>query len=261
MGHERLGYLPKTRTWTKIVGEIAEFSENPEIVSEIAKDTTESVRNRFSGITKDEGVINAFKFLVLLSHSTQVENPYSFLEKNGIKLSSASDAFDISISAKQFIEEKLKLKEYGTLATQSTLDTIADWFSKNESKQGTLNIFEANPLEKWKKAGTGAGFSEISRLFFSNFTKRYLRYFLEREAAWRIQSVDGRVQFNKRIDEHVDKITLHAFETAKITQGFSAGWFNKNGLQSIPSDKGIQGFLSFAFKKINSELVRGEGEL
>lgn len=67
-----------------------------------------------------------------------------------------------------------------------------------------------------------------------------------------------RKQFNKNLEDHVDRISKHAFETSKITQSFAAGWYNKEVKTAFPSDRKIRGFLAFAFKKINSELIREE---
>ena len=46
------------------------------------------------------------------------------------------------------------------------MDTISDWFQKNESQQTSMFMSDENPLEKWKKASTGEGFCELSRSFF-----------------------------------------------------------------------------------------------
>jgi hypothetical protein len=67
-----------------------------------------------------------------------------------------------------------------------------------------------------------------------------------------------RHEFNRGLEKHVQEISQHAFETSKITQSFSAGWFNKVIKEGVPDDEKIQGFLSFAFQKINSELLREE---
>ncbi len=258
MGHERVGFLPKTKRWSAIVSGIGSFATNPDSISEIAAATTKNVRSRFSAIGNDEGVVSAFKYLVLLSFATKQENSIEFLHEKGILLSKNFDFFDLGITAKKYLEKHLESKEYSTLATQSLMDTISDWFQKNESQQTSLFSTPDNPLEKWKKAATGEGFCELSRSFFSNFTRRYLEYFLEREAAWSLKKVEDRKQFKENLESHVIEVSLHAFETAKITESFSAGWYNKNVKDKIPSDKKIQGFVDYAFHKINSELLREE---
>lgn len=258
MGHERVGFLPKTKRWNAIVSGIGSFSANPEEISQIAAATTKNVRSRFKLIGSDEGVVSAFKYLVLLSYATKQENSIDFLNQKGINLSKDFDFFDIGITAKQYLEKHFQSKEYSTIATQSLMDTISDWFQKNESQQTALFSSPENPLEKWKKASTGEGFCELSRSFFSNFTKRYLEYFLEREAAWTLKNIEERKHFKEKLETLVSEVSIHAFETAKITESFSAGWYNKNVKEKIPSDRKIQGFVDYAFNKINSELLREE---
>lgn len=259
MGHERVGYLPKTKKWKSIVTTIGEFSEDPSVVADIAVGTTKNVRTRFKEISDDDGVLYAFKYLILLSAATNQDNAYDFLNKHGILMENGCDLFDLGITAKKFIENHQESKEYSKIASQSLMDTIATWFEENESSQTALFDTPDNPLVKWKKASTGGGFSELSRLFFSNFTKRYLRYFLEREAAWHLKKVEDRVRFNKQLENFVEDISKHAFETSKITESFSAAWFNKHATSNqFPTDRKIQGFVDFAFKKINSELLREE---
>lgn len=256
MGHERVGHLPKSKAWVRIVGDIGQFASNPDVVADVAYSTTKQVRQKFLELSEDHGVVGAFKFLMLLSHSTKLTDPYAFLNEHGVKLGANGDLLDLSVAAKKYIEANQESREYSSIATQCTLDTITDWFSRNTS--GETSLFPEHPLEKWKKASSGSGFSEISRLFFSSFTKRYLRYFLEREAAWKLKTVDNRIDFNERIDKHIETIAVHAFETSKITQSFSAGWYNKHVQDKVPTDRSIKGYVSFGFKKINSELLREE---
>lgn len=257
MGHERVGYIPKTQRWKEIVSGIGGFTANPESISDIALKTTQNVRTRFDNIEQDKGVFGAFKYLILLSYATKLDNSIEFLDQNHINVGDSFDLFDLGINAKQFIEECQESKEYSAIATQSLMETIATWFQNNDT--GQKSLFESkNPLEKWRKASSGEGFCELSRLFFSSFTKRYLKYFLEREAAWYLKNVDQRVKFNEKLENYIDDISKHAFETSKITQSFSAAWYNKHVMEKIPGDKRIQGFISFAFKKINSELLREE---
>jgi len=138
------------------------------------------------------------------------------------------------------------------------IDTISQWSQRHQSQQ-TL-IFDANrdSFLTWQKAANGSGFCELSRIFFSNFTGRYLRYFLEREASSRIQSLSDRELFSKQLDSHIQNISKHAFETAKIAQSFAAGWYNLHAKDKIPTDDKLRDFLAFAFKKLNSELLREE---
>jgi hypothetical protein len=258
MGHERVGYLPKTKKWTSIVGEIASFSESNNNVKEISYQTTKNVRSKFKNIEADNGVQSAFEFLVLLSILPKKENWNEYLNSKGIKLKSDFSLIELAQSAKRFIEKNQDSKEYSTFASQALLDTISHWVSENNKQQSLFFDSNKNPIEIWTKSADGSGFCELSRVFFSKFTERYLKYFLERETVTRINNIFDLSAFNKQLEAHISEISTHAFETSKITQSFAAGWYNKNVRDSLPSKDKIKGFLSVAFQKLNSEILREE---
>ena len=64
MGHERIGVLPRTKRWRKIVAELAKFPTAEANVPQLASGTLECVRTRFREIHKDTGVQATFEFLV-----------------------------------------------------------------------------------------------------------------------------------------------------------------------------------------------------
>jgi len=68
-----------------------------------------------------------------------------------------------------------------------------------------------------------------------------------------------RDEFEKQLAAHVDDVSQHAFETAKITQSFAAGWFNKHAKSGVPTDREITTFLTLAFGKMRAELQREAG--
>ena len=81
---------------------------------------------------------------------------------------------------------------------------------------------------------------------------------MEREASGYISNTTQRARFNEELETNIKHISQHAFETAKITQSFAAGWFNKHVKGEIPSDKDIKGFLAHAFGKMRRELLEEE---
>lgn len=62
------------------------------------------------------------------------------------------------------------------------------------------------------------------------------------------------------LSSHIDDVSRHAFETAKITQSFAAVWFNKHLKTGLPDDEAKAAFLSLAFGKIRDELRREGSE-
>lgn len=61
------------------------------------------------------------------------------------------------------------------------------------------------------------------------------------------------------MSRHVDDVSRHAFETAKIMQSFAAGWFNKHAKEGLPTNASMRGFLRLALGKLREELRR-EGQ-
>jgi len=258
MGHERIGYLPKTDRWKNIVSRISYFSSENDNISDIATETTRNVRSRFNNIREDTGVLSAFKFLVILTHASKQENPSEFLKTKGIQLSNEFNIFDLTRTGQNFVEKNQDSKEYSTFAIQSMIDTISEWTRKNQLQKALFFDSLGDSYLPWQKASNGSGFCELSRIFFSKFTTRYLKYYLEREASSRIQSLTERENFSRKLESHIQDISKHAFETTKIAQSLSAGWYNLHAKEAVPSDKLLKDFLAFSFKKINSELLREE---
>lgn len=254
MGHERVGILPRSQAWRNIVALIGKTAASEINLSEIANATLNQVRKRFEFLQKDKGIKAAFKFLISISSTPQESSspsesyPHLDLRKN-------PSSFELSFLAKEWIESNTGSKEYSAIAGKSVVDTITQW-TLQQSQQTKLFSEDDNAKDIWGKAGTGAGFCEVSRIFFSKYTERYLKYFLEREASTVLNTIQDRQNFSDSLAEHIDAISKHAFETSKITQSFAAGWYNKYAKVNLPKDGEVEGFLKLAFGKIREELWR-----
>lgn len=253
MGHIRTGVLPKTQQWQDIVQQIAERHVSEAEVADIAQRTIQNVRSQFRHIMRDNGVLGAFQFLVNLAVASREENPQAWLLNIGIELPDNPTPLSFAKAVSAWIEPQRDSFEYSGIAQGAAGDAISNWYRENQSITGNLFTSLEDPFEVWRKAGDGAGFCELSRLFFAKFTQRYLAYFLDREASAALGD------FRKQLATHVDSISLHAFETARITQSFAAGWFNEHAKEGVPSETKIEEFLSLAFGKMRDELQR-EGD-
>lgn len=257
MGHERVGILPRRKQWQDIVKLLTDYPDTGNVES-LAQKTLQNVRQQLRNLESDKGIHSSYKFLVLLAYAHKLEKPQEFLSQFGINLPDKFSPLKLTKTLTEWIDKSQQSVEYGTFAKQAAIDALSQWYSHHQSNQLNLFTAEAESSEVWKKASTGAGFCGLSRLYFSSLTNRYLKYFLEREASASMNSIKDRNHFAKQLDRHIDSISNHAFETSKITQSFSAGWFNKYAKESIPSDGMIKKFLSFSFKKMQDELLREE---
>ena len=256
MGHLRISSLPKTQKWRDIIQQIAGMDVSETEIENIARQTIQNVRSRFRHIMQDNGVLGAFQFLVNLAVASRQENPRAWLLDIGIELPEDPTPLSFAKAIDVWIAPKRDSLEYGGIAQQAAGDAIAKWYRENQPTMGSLFDSLEDPFDIWHKAGNGSGFCELSRLFFAKFTQRYLEYFLEREVSATLGDIDERIEFKQQLDKHIDTISDHAFETAKITQSFAAGWFNRHAIEGVPSEREIEGFLSRALGKMRDELQR-----
>lgn len=255
MGHERTGALPRSQQWRSVVAQISEFPEEGRI-SDVAKATMTNVRKRFLRIHRDEGVRAAFGFLIALSRASVADQT----ERIHVDLSSNPSPLRISLSLSSWVKAHTDSFEYAEIAQKAATDAVGKW-TRQQQQQRTIFGEFSDATEVWRRAGDGTGFCEISRLFFAKFTEKYLNYFLEREASAVLPSLTARDEFSSRLEKHIGAVSDHAFETARISQSFAAGWYNNHALNGMPSDEDIGRFLAVAFGKIREELMRESVQL
>lgn len=260
MGHERIGHLPKTSRWRDVVHKIADLCAADIEVSEIVNRTLQNVNSRFRNINKDDGVKAAFHFLVILAMASRSPSPQKELLATGIKIPEQPTLLSFAKAVHEWVNSKSNSPEYAQIAPSAAADAMAIWYEQNKPKQQRLFELSDDPFDTWRKAGGGAGFCDLARLFFAKLTERYLNYFLEREASSALYSLEQRELFREQIEKNIDGVSRHAFETAKITQSFAAGWFNRHSKLETISEQEIENFMGVALGKIREELRREGSE-
>ena len=260
MGHRRYGYLTKTQIWRDIVNNLGEFSLGTSEISSIAKATLRNVQTQYSDLQNDPSINAAFEFLVHVSLAFQKNNPLQYLKEKNILEKEELTLTRLAKGATVYRKDDVVSHEYQTFARQAAIDAINYWYKANIERGRSLFSEEIDTEAVFRKASDGSGFCELSRLYFSKITERYLKYFLEREASTKISNIRERENFSKAIEKEVDKISKHAFETAKITESFSAGWYNKNVKDAMPDEGEMKYFLSKSFGKLKSELLMEEAK-
>jgi hypothetical protein len=255
MGHERVGFLPKSKSWNKVVESIHDYTSTNSDVSDIAYQTIKNVKQRFLTLNEDPSFVASFKFLVVLSVANKSNDPFAFLKQQGISIAPNGSLFQLTSVTQKWMEKQSGSKEYNALATKALINTINNWVKSN---QPNTSLFGTNDsiLSAWEKASNGSGFCEVSREYFSCFTSNYLSYFLDRVASSKISSISERNQFSESINKHTSEISTHAFEISKIAQSFAAGWFNNHAKDSMPTDRKIKNFLGVVTKKFHDEFSR-----
>ena len=259
MGHERVGFLPRTKKWAAVVQQMAAADSIDFSVSEIAAQTLENVRHRYEILFRDDAVKSAFRFLVIFSHACRFPDTRNHLNDVGIPISEQVTLLSVVKALRAYVPTREGASEYGQLALSSAADAIVQWHKQNTTTQ--IPLFQPSPdfFDSLRGLGSGGGFCELSRLYFGKLTERYLNYFLDRAASATLSTIQQREKFRSDIQSHIEDVSRHAFETAQITQSFAAGWFTRHTRQGVPSTEEIEGFLAIAFGKLRDELRREEG--
>lgn len=257
MGHERLGSLPRTKRWRAVVDDISRSQGFHDKVADLAKSTLYNVRTRFANLHTDTGIQAAFGYLVSLGtsalpRSTGFTSPETGLEGDPSPARVVKNLSD-------WVDRHAASKEYAEIATRAGADTIAGW-TKSRTAQGILFEGPRSVSDTWSESANAEGFCQVARSFFAHFTKRYLCYFLEREASAQLSSLEARERFDRSLRDHIEDVSRHAFETSRITQSFAAGWFNKHARESRPTDTELRNFLAMAFGKLQEEMQREAAE-
>lgn len=257
MGHERVGFLPRTKRWRDIVNRISEASTVGEFATaDIAAKTLHNVSNRYLHLHCDRGIQAAFGYLIGLAICNLPAKDHSLASPSETLEGNPSPARIVK-HLNDWVRANANSLEYAELASRAAADAIAEW-TREQTSQTSLFEEYHDARNVWNKAANGREFCRVARSFFGHFTERYMLYFLEREASSVISSLTEREQFSKNIKNHIESVAKHAFETSKITQSFSAGWFNKYACTRRPSDSDIKNFLAIAFNKLHEELQREE---
>lgn len=259
MGHERVGFLPKSKRWTDLVGQMGAVYSSEFPVASVAAQTLKNVRKRYETLYADDAVKTIFTFLVAVSRACRYEDPHGQLRDHGIFLPDQPTLLSIVRALHDHVPSHESSSEYGQLALAAAADAIGQWHRLYAISQGSLFRSSSEFFESWRGLGKGSGFCELIRIYFGKLTERYLNYFLDRAASAICPTMQQREQFQHEIQSHIDDVSKHAFETAKITQSFAAGWFTIHTRESMPDEREIEGFLSLAFGKLRDELRR-EGE-
>jgi hypothetical protein len=239
------------------VEQIAATAETPDAVPAVAQATLLKVRQRFDRIPTDTGFQAAFGFILGLATSPQPRDAEDFVP--AIDLSTEPSPLRLTATMHSWVDSHAESLEYAELSKRAAADVIAFW-TRERSRQGDLFGAGGSASQIWAGARNAGAFSDLCRVFFGKFTERYIKYFLDREASAQLPTVESRDRFAASLEQHVEALARHSFETTKITQSFAAGWYNKHARQSLPGPGALIAFLSFAMGKLREELLRESAE-
>lgn len=256
MGHERIGFLPKTREWKRITDQLSCFSEDSAEIKRISYDTLQAVRSTYSQLMNDESLIKCIQFLAAISVSAKKDSQVEYLKSIGFEIpGSGVSTYQLINNANRLIDTEHGSLETNKIAKDALTQAVIE-YGKKEVGPRQISLFDSKQSNVWNSAGSGAAFCELARNFIASFTDRQLRYYLERTAADSINDYTRYNTFLGQLKDHTSEIGNHAFETSKLVQSFSAGWFNKHCKNGMPSEDAARDYLRISLTKMKEEFRR-----
>ncbi|MEA4898652.1 MAG: hypothetical protein VB115_10450 [Christensenellaceae bacterium] len=254
MGHVRTGFLPRTKQWNAIVGQLSLFGGDVTVVPQIANDTLNAIKTKYSAMPYDESVNKAVSFLATLAFSAKQADQVAYLREHGYPVDANLSLFSLVSSAQKFIRTDTGSLEINKIAKDAAMQAIIAYHEAHQSNQITL--WGAETESPIRSAGSGSAFCELARSFFAAFTDRQIKYYVERAAASAINDYGDLNKFTATLSTQANAIADHAFETSKLMQSFAAGWFNNHAVSAPPSKSDVTDFLRTSFGKMREEFRR-----
>ena len=242
-----MGLLPKSKPWRALVSDLGDGGDAKNL-PDIASKTLSALGHRYQELAYDKSVRESFLFLVGISNA-------AVAARDNVALQFDYSPYQLIGELSKRLQPVAGSLETKAITQRATADALTAWYL--DKQRGTRDLFQqSSPGDVWETLGSGAGFCELSRLYFAKLTERYLTYFLDREASAALPSLAAREAFRRNLRTHVSEISQHAFETTKITQSYAAGWFNKYAKGGTPKTQQIAQFLRHAFEKMREEFLR-----
>jgi hypothetical protein len=259
MGHVWLGKLPRTRKWREVVDLIAAGAD----AAQVANATLRVAEKAFSYkyVSEDAGFNQAAWLLTQLGLSAKTSDPIQYLRDHGLSIagpvSPASLIAAFSDAMEGHIDHDGVRSHLSELAHRALVDAVGSTLRPKVDGQlfGMTPEVVASALTAY---GKPREFAQLSRTFFSRLTRECMNYYLSQTLnsqtgeGQRFASMNEKAQFD-------EALAVHCREASRIVEQYSADWFSKHRFEEggAISRQSVQGFASYAMKKMTAELKAG----
>lgn len=252
----RLGSLPDTTRWRRVVGVLAEGGD----VAAVAGATSAAAQEGLDLAHGDAGLCHAVYLLSKFVLAAREKDFAAALQNAGINTPSEPGLFDVVGGFSEAIDQHLfrsgKRTDIGEMAQLAAVESLTALIGpRSQSLFGTTT---AEIQDAAYQLSTKKGFSTLAHDFFSRFTQRFLTYHLGRELSNHVGG-NGRFADPSESSEFVRQLGTHCREAAEIVREFAGGWYSKANFEDGISPKKAKNFANYALTKLKRELkVRGE---
>jgi hypothetical protein len=179
MGHIRLGVLPKSKKWNRVVEELRLGAD----VSEIASATAAAAETSLENASADPTFLHAFWLLTQIPLAARGPEFIEDLRRLGVTVSVPPGLMDLLAGFSAAVDQNARARggrtDLGEMAQMAAVESLA-------AMVGPMlpSLFRPSPEEVQRaigRFGSGDRFSVLAREFFARLTQRTLDYYLSRE--------------------------------------------------------------------------------
>jgi hypothetical protein len=231
-------------------------------INAIAAQTLGASRKALTKLTQDPGVGYTFYLLTQVALASRTSDWETALVEHGIRLSSDSTVFDLTVELQGAIDRHLlrthaHASDLSEMAQQSAGEALLSLAGLQ-----TANLFGGSSTDAKnaiRSLSTKTGFGKLGQKFFGRFVARFLNFYLSRATAAtlgsaRVQTLGDITEFNKALE-------LHCHESARIVRDFCGDWYSKTEHEKGIELRDASKFVAVAVKKLGKELEHQRVEL
>lgn len=254
MGHNRLGSLPNTKPWRRVIAHIAEGDS----VETVAGAASQAAINGLKRGANDPGVTHLVFLLARAAVAARHLNFATALGGVGIFVPPNLGLFNftsaLTAAMRNWYENHLgthtDLAEMAVLAGAETVthivgERVPGLFPTGQDFHNTVRTF-----------ATKMGFAHLIHEFFARFIRRFLLYHISRELS---QHVGGNSRFAD-VNAHnafLADLATHCHEAAWIVRTYSGEWYDKARFEKGITEQQTQAFTAYCLReKLANELIR-----
>lgn len=256
MGHSRLGSLPDTAPWRRVVGILTEGGD----VAAIATTTSQAAQQGLDLAEADEGLRHTFWLLSQVVLAAREGDFRAALNDLGVVVPSEPSVLSLVAGFTDAVDSHLRKThartDIGEMAQMAAVEAMTSTLS------GKLtSLFEtasAEVQQAVRGCSTRAGFADLAHDFFARFTQRFLTYHLSRELAHHVGE-GKRFASPTEHTEFIDQLGVHCRQAALIVKEFAGDWYSKTNFEGGVNPTKAKNFLHVAIDKLRRELQIREG--
>jgi hypothetical protein len=251
LGHTRLGLIPKSRRWDRVVELVLESAESGDLVPNvgaIAAGTVDVASLALRDSASDPGLVYSFYLLAGLG----LGGRRSVTDAAPFELDEHDSVYDLLAQLQEAVDDHVAERggssDFSEMAQQAAGTALLELL---ESDASSLFGTGRDELERGlKRIASGTGFSQLSQRFFGDYLSRFLNFYLSRVTAQSSRYGDFR-----QLNDFNDELRTYCYQSARIVSDFASAWLSRTAHFEGLTLENTERFMYVATGKLASELA------